>query len=270
MSTKALEVVLPSVGSDSSRAEEVLASLPESFRRSDGAAGAVVVVDGGPGWVDAAAAALRGGAIGLIVISPVPAELEPLRTALRSRPATVVVDSPWASNPAVPGAAALIRSAIADAVHAECRLIQPVGTDLDHALLHQLSLIRSLIGPVTSLSLLSRTANHVQGSARSGDLVVDLSITCTDARSAAAMTRMLLPNGSIEVLIPVPTSARPATVTVVNVDGMTMQPSLFESGHRATWRRLRSHLSDGDVPGDVEALEGDLAILRRADTARHT
>lgn len=270
MSTQALEVVLPSSGDASSRAEEVLASLPESFRRSHTVAGEVVVVDGGPGWVDAAAGALRGGAIGLIVISPIPGDLEPLGAALRSRPATVVVDSPWASNPAVPGAADLIQSAITDAVFAECRLIQPVGTDLDHALLHQLSLIRALIGPVSSLSLLSRTAHHVQGSARSGNLLVDLSITCTDARSSVAITRMLLPNGSVEVLIPSPDTARPATVTVVSADGATTQPSLFESGHRATWRRLRGHLRSRDVPRDVEALEWDLAVLRGAGTAIHT
>jgi hypothetical protein len=270
MSAHALEVVPPSATGTSSFAEEVLASLPQSFRRSSVSAGAVVVVEGGPGWVVAATAALRGGATGLIVICPVPADLEPLRSALMSHPATVVVDSPWSSNPAVPAAADAIRSAVAGAVHAECRLIQPAGADLDRALLHQLSLVRALIGPATSLSVLSKSANHLQGSARSGDLLVDLSITCTDASTASATTRVLLPDGSVEVLIPAPTTARPATVTVVSADGMAILPSLFESGHRATWRRLRDHVSEGDVPGDVDALQSDIALLQRATAEGHT
>ncbi|MWJ19780.1 hypothetical protein DOU17_12810, partial [Clavibacter michiganensis subsp. michiganensis] len=48
-----------------------LASLPESFRRTDDA-GDVVVVAGGAGWAGRATAAARSGARALLVLDPGP------------------------------------------------------------------------------------------------------------------------------------------------------------------------------------------------------
>ena len=95
------------------------------------------------------------GAAGVIVVQPGPEDLGGLR-ALAADHGVVVIDSTWASNPVLAAASQALHAAIGPHSRLECRIVVRVGTDLDRALLDQLSLLRALVGPVTDLEILHR------------------------------------------------------------------------------------------------------------------
>jgi len=269
--TTAIGVTLPD--GSASGAAETLASLPLSFRRSDGVTDSVVVVQGLPGWVEVAAAAARGGAAGIIVVGPTPADLAGL-VALDQLAVAFVTDWQWSSNPAIPAAAAAFRTAALGAAalntsgtgpnRLETRLVLPVGSDLNVALLEQLALVRRLVGPVDELHILDQTSRNCYAAGTTGGLEVDLSLVCTAATTSVSLTRLLTVDGSVELEVGSPTTARPARVTVTGPDGMTQLPTLYESAHRASWRRLRDQLSGIGAGSDLSDLRADTATLNRS------
>lgn len=258
----AIKLTLPEVGG--AEAAATLASLPLSFRRSDGVAETVAVVQGLPGWVDVAAAAAHGGAVGIIVVGPTPADLTGL-AALDELSVAFVADWRWSSNPAVPASAAAFTAAGQGPYRLETRLIVPVGSDLDVSQLEQLALVRRLVGPLDELHILDRTARNCYAEGITGTGVdVDLSVVCTAAVAPVSRTRLLTANGSVELEVGSPTTARPARVTVTGPDGMTQLPTLYESAHRASWRRLRDQLSGMGAGSDLSDLRADTATLNRS------
>lgn len=255
---------LPLFAADDVRAryatDAVLASLPLSYAHADEpAAGGVAVIGGSGGWPEAAAQALQAGTAGVILIHPQPAELSPLRAAVAEH-GVVVVDSVWAANPAVPSAASAFRSAATPGQRLECRVSLRTGSALRNGLLHQLSLVRALLGqPVQDLRIL-HDADHVYlAEARSGDTPVDLSVICTNAVPEQARLRLLTIDGSVDLKIPGGETAQPALLTVTSPQGASLAPTLYESGHRATWRRLHQLITSGDQPTDLDDLEQDMS-----------
>jgi hypothetical protein len=256
-----MSAALPIFAADEVRArygtEALLASLPLSYRpQTDPATGGVAVVGGSATWPDAVASAIRAGAAGVIVIDPEPADLSPLRAPDTKR-ATVVVDSPWASNPVVGSAGDAFRAAATEGGRLECRVIVNPGRSLDGVLLGQLSLVRALSGPVTDLLVFHRSDHGYSAQARTAGVAVDLSAVCTDAVAEHASARLLTADGSVDVHIPAGQTAQPALLTVTGPHGATLAPTIYESGHRATWRRLHQLISDGERSTDIDDLEAD-------------
>ena len=178
-----------------------LATLPMSF--PDGPA----VVDGGPNWPAEVTRALHAGATGAVVVHPQPADVgELLETT-----AGVVVDSIWASNPAVPGAAQAFRAAATDQTRLECRAVHEPGTDFTAALLNDLALVRALLSPVRDVLVHHRSSSALvaEGITESG-VTVDFAIVCTSALPSSATVRLLTTDGSVELVIPAADTARPA------------------------------------------------------------
>ena len=249
----ASDQVRHAVGTDA-----VLSSLPLSYAATDDPVpGGVVVVDGSGDWPAATLTALRAGAAGVIVVHPGVAELAELRAALNGNTA-VVIDSPWASSPVVDAAAQALRSAVADGSRLECRIVVAVGADLDRVLLDQLSLVRALIGPITDLEILHRSERGFVGEARTALAAVSVGVICSNAGPEHAAVRLLTHDGSVEVDIPSSESARPGHLRITDPSGMQLAPTLYESGHRATWRRLHRAITTGDRPTDLDGLEADI------------
>jgi hypothetical protein len=239
--------------------DAVLASLPLSYApAADAGAGGVTVVDGSGRWPAATVQALQAGAVGVIVVQPGPAGLDELR-AFAANPGVVVIDSTWASNPVVAAAGQALDAAIGQHSRVECRIVVRAGTDLDRALLDQLSLLRALVGPVVDLEILHRSEHGYVGEARANGAAVDLSVVCTSASPESATVRLLTSDGSIEVDIPSGETARPAHLTITNPSGAQITPTLYESGHRATWRRLHRLITSGEPADDLDGLEADIA-----------
>ena len=239
--------------------DAVLASLPLSYTpAADSGAGAVAVVDGSGRWSAAAVQALQDGAAGVIVVQPGPEDLGELRAAADHH-GVVVIDSTWASNPVLAAARQALQASIGQHSRLECRIAVRVGTNLDRALLDQLTLLRALVGPVTDLEILHWSEHGYVGEARADGLAVDLSVVCTNATPEAAKVRLLTSVGSIEVEIPNGETARPAHLTVTSPSGAKIAPTLYESGHRATWRRLHRLITSSEPADDLDGLEADIA-----------
>jgi len=69
----------------------------------------------------------------------------------------------------------------------------------------------------------------------------------------------LLTGGSVEVEIPSGETARPARLTTTGPQGAMLAPTLYESGHRATWRRLHQLISVDGQSADLDDLDADIA-----------
>lgn len=54
-------------------------------------------------------------------------------------------------------------------------------------------------------------------------------------------------------------TAQPALLTVTDTDGARSAPTLYESGHPASWRRLHRPLTTGGQATDLADFEVDIA-----------
>jgi len=84
------------------------------------------------------------------------------------------------------------------------------------------------------------------------------------ARPAGVDITLLTDDGGVSVALPEPLAAWPARVKVTGPQGELLLPTLYESAHRATWRRLKGHLDAGTAPSDLHrfaALTESLSAL---------
>src|SRR6478752_1131313 len=98
----------------------VAASLPLSFAPAQGPAQDsspdVIAVAGQAGWTERAAEAIRRGAKGVVVSSPVPEDVDLLAEAASSARSAVVLDQRWAGNAAIAGSKGNVHVVIGDAL----------------------------------------------------------------------------------------------------------------------------------------------------------
>ncbi|WP_427885519.1 hypothetical protein ACQHIV_24660 [Kribbella sp. GL6] len=226
-------------------ARAAVATLPVSL--PDGAD--VTIVDGSGDWPAAVRRALDGGDGAIVVVEPRIAEFGDLLNA------PVFVDSPWASNPVVDRAALKV----ADGNRIECRVIAAPGCDLGDALLHQLTLIRALRSPMRALTIRYRSDNALYAEGTTDDVGVDFSVVCTTAVPTSATVRLLTSDGSVELQIPSGETAQPARLTSVGPDSAVLAPTIYETGHRATLRRLHD-----TAPADLSHLYDDVQLVLAA------
>ena len=132
-----------------------------------------------------------------------------------------------------------------------------VGSPLEEALLDQLSLIRALVGGAAEVRVLTHSVHGYAAEASAAGHAIDLSVVCTDAVPECATVRLLTGDGSIDLTIPSGETARPAQLSVTGPDGAVLAPTLYESGHRATWRRVRELLDQKGTITDLEDFEAD-------------
>jgi len=235
-------------------ADVVLASLPLSYSPGRSISGSVAVIAGSGDWPSAVADALDEGAVGAIIVWPQPADTEGLR-ARSGKP--IALDSRWSANPVVQSAAGAFADALPHGERIECRVLLGVGASLESALLDQLSLIRALFGEATEVRVLTHSVNGYAAEASAAGHPVDLSVVCTDAVPENATVRLLAGDRSVDLTIPSGDTARPAQLSVTSPDGTVLAPTLYESGHRATWRRVRKLLDQQQTVSDLENFEAD-------------
>ena len=211
--------------------DAVLASLPLSYApgRSDGHA--LTIVTGSIGWPATVAEAFDAGAMAVIVVWPQPADLG----ALRGRRGIVVLDSRWAPNP-------VMRSALLD----------------------QLTLVRALIGAVTDVRILTRSSHGFAAEGLAAGHPVDFELVCTGAVPESARVRLLTQDGSVDLVVPHSGIAQPARLMITSPDGALQSPTLYESGHRASWRRVPDLLANPSAARDLEDFASDQETTRTA------
>jgi hypothetical protein len=249
---------------------EVMASLPISLIRTDLVSGAVAAVAGGGDWPARAAAALAAGAAGVVVDDPDPvpaSELDPLLSA--NQP--VVLDRPYLSNPAIAPARDCWKKLDVPALLVDSDLLVPTAADPRGELFRHVSLVRAVAGPLiaANAAAIGATGYSVAATLESG-LTAILAGALTDAGLARVNLRLLGSPHRLTLTVFTPSTADAATVFLVDAERETMLPTLYENGHRASWRRMITALRDGftepdlgDFARDVTAFDMLLEVAAR-------
>jgi hypothetical protein len=241
---------------------QVVASLPVSLHPSDDGGAALVAIAGGSGWTEKALAAISSGARGLMIVSPPPADVAALRERANEQGVPVVIDTEWAHNPAVAASAPHFAVNNDENSLLEARVNARAGAGLGQVLLAQLALIRAAVSPVVSLAYARRNEHGYDALAQlAGGAQASLTAILTDALPASATLRIVRPRHTVALALPGAGTAAPGKVTLSGPEGATLLPTLWESAHRAAWRRLHSLVEAGQTCEDLTAFAEDAAIV---------
>lgn len=241
-----------------------VASLPESFGPApagDAAQAAdadVVVIAGECGWTADAGRAIEAGARGVLVVNPVPEASGQLAAAAAAAGAAVVLDLRWGSNPALvsrdgePDARDALRSALGTAAMLDSVATAAPGTNQDSLRAEHLAALLAVSGPLDGVRTLrsDRSGYTVSGRLANGSPFSAQGVL-TAARPAGVDIRLYTANGGVNIHVPDPDAAWPAEVRALGPQGEVLLPTLYESAHRAAWRRLKDHLTAGSQPDDL-------------------
>ena len=238
-----------------------MASLPETFGPAqDNQPGTadVLVLAGGAGWTAEAANAVAAGVRGIVVAHPVPEDTTQLAAAAEAAGTAVVMDLRWASNPALvgdpaePDARDAVRSAAGTASLLDSVATAAPGTEPQGLLGDHLAALLAVSGPLHGAEVLriDSTGYTVRGRLANGAPFTAQGVL-TAARPAGVDIRLYTADGGVTVQVPDPDAAWPAEVRVTGSHGELLLPTLYESAHRAAWRRLKDHLHAGTSPDDL-------------------
>jgi hypothetical protein len=265
----ALSVLADPAARHAGKVDEVVASLPVSLTHAADRAGAdVVAIAGDVNWPARAVGAIEEGARAVLIVRPVDADTTGLARTAREKSVVVVIDTPWAGNPVMTEARVRFRAAARSGGSLELRLVVPTNDVLQLALVDGLQLTRAVLGEVADVRPLTWTRHGLHAEGRVGDVLVDLAIVGSDATRPHASVRLLAVNQAVELQLPDCRSARPAQLMTVTGDGAASAPTLFESAHRAAWRRLLHHVNTGTPTEDLAHWQVDTATAARAAARR--
>lgn len=247
--------VVPADGAEALTAA-VLSSLPLSYAPgASSETAAVAVIPGRRDWPVFVEAAVRKGSA-VILVHPEPTDVSTIPPGSQ-----LVIDSRWASNPAVAEAKLWMTRAARAAHLLEVELMTARVCPLSTSLLDAAALIRGLIGPWQEVNVLSHDGHGLVALGRALDVTVAVTIARTDATHQHAFARLLTDTGGVELTVPDPVTARPVEIVITDPDGARLLPTIWESGHRATWRRLHTMIANNERSTDLDDLRSDLATL---------
>jgi hypothetical protein len=251
-----------SAGTDDALAGDtvpVIATLPISLKSTElGLPADLYMVHGGPGWLERTAESLLYELRGLLIVQPTP--------VLASRvpdvsTVPVVVDYRFAGNPAMASAAEAFVGWPTDA------MIEVAATDHDAAtlgttLVDQLATLRRLGQPVADLHRLTwnDSGYYLRASSIMGPPVL-LSAHVSSGVRPSLRVRGLAADTAVELTLPDSDTARPAVLVRTTPSGATTLPTLWETSHRAAWRRLHDAASGGRLTNDLVDLRADLTLV---------
>ena len=241
----------------------VVASLPLSFGPA-AATPDVIAVSGHAGWTERASEAIRNGARGVVVSTPVAEDVSALAGTADDAGTPVVLDQPWAGNAALAEADShtVLADALADAVLFDSVAIAAPGTDPLHLLTEQLSILLQCDIEPQDLRTVQRNANgYTLAGMLPGGAPVALQGILSSALPATASITILTSAGRADVVLPDPAAAWPAEVRTVTATGATTLPTLFESSHRTSWSRAHAHIVTGTTANDLARFAAVTALL---------
>ncbi|MFH5879828.1 hypothetical protein [Arthrobacter sp. NA-172] len=230
-----------------------VASLPVSFGPAPaGETAAISAIDGAPGWTSEAIKAIDGGASGIVVINPAPENTAALRDAAEAAGTAVVLDQRWASNPGLVPAEDAVRSLAGRAAMLDTVATAAAGTDPERLLTEHLAAVVRITGQLDGLRVVRRGAHGYTVSGRlANGAPVSLHGVLSNSRPAGVDLRLYTDDGGVSVVVPEPLAAWPAEIRATGQQGELLLPTLYESAHRTTWRRLKEHLDAGTFPSDL-------------------
>ena len=257
-------------GADFIRSQHaVWASLPMSLTAGPAEARMIAVNGQSPGWLETLAEAIGPGVAGVLLVRPgagPPARrVRAAAEAAASTGTAVVVETAWASNPAVPQLARAIAGLLPDT-----RLIDSVAQVAGErrgqwadVLLDHVALLRAVTGPLDAVRFAVQdvhgyTVDGVRGAATVAMAALRSAVSPPGARLAAY-------GASAEAHLVVPTgdTAAPAAAWIVDPAGATAQPMWYETTSRVSWRRLHSAVSEAssEPVSDLSDLADDIELV---------
>nr|WP_314840907.1 hypothetical protein [uncultured Microbacterium sp.] len=246
------------VADETLRYREAIAGLPLQARRVEGG-GALVIVDGAPGWPQRSLAAVDRGARALVIADPVAAD-DDAAAALEvvSRGTPVVLDRPRLRADMVMDAAppAAVRHVTADA--------SAIASEFGRLVGDAIGWLRVLAGGELRLRAAATVPHGLMAlfeemsSGRSAALTASALIGSGGARLRAHA----IGEASVEIEVDDATAVR--SVEVRTLDGLLRRPRRHEAAGRVALRRAIDAMTDGVVPGDLRGFRHDSALAALA------
>ncbi|MGO4236087.1 hypothetical protein [Pseudarthrobacter sp. YAF2] len=231
----------------------VIASLPMSLASGQAGTAALRGVSGTKGWAHRAAETITKGAAGVAVIAPEPGDTQSLERIAASTSVPVVLGFRWASNPAVAHAVEVYQQAAPDSALVEVTAYIRDSIPIVQVRAELLVLAARLLGPLDAVRTLRTNKNGFAVAATLTGSGTPLTIVAvvSNALNNDVRVRMLTRNGCVDLSIPAPDTARPATLKRTDPQGALISPAHYESSHRATWKRLAALAASGSTAPDL-------------------
>ena len=245
----------------------VWASLPVSLTEAPAKARLAAVDGRSAGWLETLENAIRPGTAGVLVVRPAAGpsarDIRAAAAAAANAGTIVAVQTTWAANPAVAPFARAAAERLSDITLIDSvAQLDDIHSQWADVLLDHLTLLRAVIGP---LELARFAAQHRHGYTVDG--VIGTSIVAMSAvRSAtppqAARLAAYGATAEAHVIVPVGSTAMPATAWFVDYAGAAMQPTWYETASRASWRRLHDAAErPGELLPDLADLADDAELV---------
>jgi hypothetical protein len=239
------------------RFREALAELPLSTRSVEGVGGAIVVVPGDGGWVDAAFDAASAGAVAVIVDRPAFAPAEDLRRLQEAVGVPMVIDRALLRPDSTADAAA---GRLTDGGWAAPRLLVADGNAppglFPVVAREAVGWLRILAGDDLELVAADGELALLE---TPGGIAATLSVVAT-LRSGGGSIRV---HALGEVRTEIEVGRDHVRVRTSTVGGSMTAPDRFESSARVAVRRALTALDAGHLPNDLSELAADAALVEQ-------
>jgi hypothetical protein len=247
----------------------VWASLPVSLTRAPAKARLAAVDGRSGGWLETLENAIEPGTAGVLVVRPAAGpsaqDIRAVAAAAAGTGTIVAVQATWAANPAVAPFARTAAERLSDItlIDSVVQLDDTRHGRWTDVLLDHLTLLHAVIG---RLELARFAAQHGHGYTVDGAIGAS-TVTMSAVRSAtppqAARLAAYGAMAEAHLIMPVGSTAMPATAWFVDSAGAAMQPTWYETASRASWRRLHHAAAECPVEllPDLTDLAGDTELM---------
>lgn len=238
------------------RFREAVAELPLSARRAGRPEGAIVVVPGQPGWVDAALAAVSAEAVALVIVDPVVESTGELRRLAASGIAVII--ERMLLRPDVAGDAVAARAAASGGLPPRVLVADASASraGLPAATRDAIGWLRILAGEALELVAADEGLALLETSA---GLSATLTAVMTARPDAGRIRAQVLGEVTTDVEVEGPV----AQLATSSATGRLIAPFRFESSERLALRRAVEALAAHTTPSDLTDLLADADLLER-------
>src|SRR5919201_639906 len=245
----------------------VLASVPDHFCLTEGPQADVVVVWGARhSWPATLRRLLDNGITIAVVVSCTAGDCEDVRNVAQQATragALIGVDIGFAHARFWRNALPRVRNDLASSILLDSVISSSHSTEspLVTALLQQVAVVRSLVGPLHDMRPNHRSADRYMVAARAGGLLISLSGLVSPRGRTSLWMDLVGSSSRWRIGFGDDALARPGEITRFTAHGAESQAPVFENPHRAMWLSLHAALVEGSrLPYALDDLAQALAV----------